>query len=75
MVLIFAQIHIYELEKWEKCGCPECLVKLGLQRRWVYDPEKRREISLLLPLQPTLPGCIVSPPCSEMLNSGNGSQT
>ena len=75
MVLIFSRFHILEPEKWEKCGCPECLVKLGLERRWVYDPEKRRDISLLLPLQPVLPGCMVSPPCSGMLNSGNESQT
>ena len=75
MVLLFPQSHIFELEKWEVCGCPECLVKLGLKRAWVWDPEKRRNVSLLLPLQPVLPGCMVNAPCSEMLNSENESQS
>jgi len=75
MVLIFSRFHILEPENWEKCGCPECLKALGVERRWVYDPQKRRDISLLLPLQHVLPGCIVPPLCSEMLNSESGSQT
>jgi hypothetical protein len=75
VVLIFSETHILNPEKWEVCGCPKCLVNLGLERRWVYDPEKRREISLLLPLQRSLPGCSVPPLCSEMLNSENESRT
>jgi len=74
MVLIFSRFHILEPEKWEKCGCPECLKALGVQRAWVYDPEKRRDISLLLPLKSVLPGGSVPPLCSEMLNSESGSR-
>jgi hypothetical protein len=69
VVRLLAAFHLFNLEKWEKCGCPECLERDGLRVAWVEDTANRKTLRLLVPLQPTLPGVMVLPPCSESLNT------
>ncbi len=69
MVRLLAAFHLYNLENWEKCGCPECLAREGLEVKWVEIPAERRSVRVLVPLQLSLQGCTVSPPCSDSLNS------
>jgi hypothetical protein len=68
VVRLLSAFHLYNLEKWEICGCPECLAASGLQIKWVEDKAQRRNFRVLVPLQLDLPGCSVSASCSDSPN-------
>jgi hypothetical protein len=72
VVRLLSQFHLYNLEKWEICGCPECLAAQGLQIKWVEDTANRRNFRVLVPLQLDLPGCSVSTSCSDSPNMKSG---
>jgi hypothetical protein len=73
MVWLFSSVHLLVLEKWEKCGCSDCLAKAGLQRAEIYDPERRRHVLILAPL-PFGPNVVESyAPCSELREVKNAS--
>jgi hypothetical protein len=71
VVRLLSAFHLYNLEKWEICGCPECLAVQGLQIKWVEDTANRRSFRVLVPLQLNLPGCTVPASCLDSLNSKN----
>jgi len=74
MVRLLSSVHLLELEKWEKCGCPECLQADHLKLVDIYDPDQRRVRGFLVPLHPTIPGLILPSPCSDNPDSRNGSK-
>lgn len=47
MVRLFSPIHLYDLDSWQKCGCPACLRQDGLEIIEVYNPQTRRYIPML----------------------------
>jgi hypothetical protein len=47
VVRLLSAFHLYNLEKWEICGCPECLAVQGLQIKWVEDTANRRSFRVL----------------------------
>lgn len=51
MVILLVPNHLQYLEKYEKCGCPTCLAKVGLCRVDVYHPEKGRFVGMVAPIK------------------------
>lgn len=48
MLRILAQQHILDPERGRVCGCPECLLKAGLERVEVLDPNTGKFHSMLV---------------------------
>ena len=49
MVRLLSSTHLLDLDKWQICGCPECLAKDGLEVIEVFNPETQRYIRMLAP--------------------------
>lgn len=63
MVILLAQKHLLYLDSWQKCGCPECLAKMGLYYTHVWHEASHKDVAVLAPLPELGLGRTVSVGC------------
>lgn len=74
MVILLAQKHCIHLDSWQKCGCPDCLAKMGYYYTHVWHEASHKEVAVLAPLPELSLGRTVSVGCLVPQNSKSESQ-
>lgn len=47
MIRLLSSTHLRDLSKWQRCGCPDCLKRDGLEVIEVWNPQTEKYVRML----------------------------